>query len=61
MQIVNVGHNHWITLSNAESNNHNEVFVYDSLWNHFPSSTRSGNERQVACMLDTKESSFKLH
>ena len=60
VQIINVNNSHWVTLSNIECTETNELMVYDSLYSHFPAACEEKLYKQIACMLMTGSSNIIL-
>ena len=49
--------NHWVTISNLDSSERENVFVFDSMFSRGSSSMKA----QVACLLHTSKSEFTLN
>lgn len=60
VQIMNINNSHWVTISNVESTESNQLLVYDSLYNRFPAACEKKLYRQIACMLMTDQPTFIL-
>ena len=61
VQLMHVGGNHWITVSNVEGDKPTQVYIYDSLYNDIPFESKNKVLKQIALMLMTKTAHFSLY